>query len=80
MFHWPGPFELVIGEVDLILGRALDEKEFDERIHDIYERGRTEAEVAAGFEELADGLAAARGQYEKVKAFDEALFRRDFEA
>ncbi len=73
-------FELVIGEVDLILGRALDEKEFDARIYDIYERGRSEAEVAAGFEELADELAAARGQYENVKAFDEALFRRDFEA
>ncbi len=73
-------FELVIGEVDLILGRALDEKEFDQRIYDIYERGRTEAEVAAGFDDLADELAAARGHYEKVKAFDEALFRRDFEA
>ncbi len=73
-------FELVIGEVDLILGRALDEKEFDDRIFEIYERGRSEAEVSAGFEGLADELAAARGHYEKVKAFDEALFRRDFEA
>jgi SNF2 family DNA or RNA helicase len=72
-------FELVIGEVDLILGRALDEKEFDERIFDIYERSRTEAEVADGFDGLADELAAARGHYDKVKAFDEALFRRDFE-
>jgi SNF2 family DNA or RNA helicase len=69
-----------IGEVDLILGRALDEKEFDQRIFEIYQRGRTEAEVVAGFDGLADELAAARGQYEKVKAFDEALFRRDFEA
>ncbi len=72
-------FELVIGEVDLILGRALDEKEFDERIFEIFERSRTEAEVAQGFDGLADELAAARGQYDKVKAFDEALFRRDFE-
>jgi SNF2 family DNA or RNA helicase len=72
-------FELVIGEVDLILGRALEEKEFDERIFEIYERARTEAEVAASFEGLADELAAARGHYEKVKELDEALFRRDFE-
>jgi SNF2 family DNA or RNA helicase len=72
-------FELVIGEVDLILGRALDEKEFDDRIFEIYERARSEAEVSAGFDGLAGDLAAARGRYEKVKAFDEALFRRDFE-
>jgi SNF2 family DNA or RNA helicase len=72
-------FELVIGEVDLILGRALDEKEFDERIFEIYERARSDAEIAASFEGLADQLATARGHYEKVKVLDAALFRRDFE-
>ena len=36
-------------------------------------------ELTAGFTGLADELAAARGHYEKVKAFDEAIFRRDFE-
>lgn len=72
-------FELVIGEVDLILGRALEEKEFDERIFEIYERSRTEDEIAASFEGLAEELAAARGHFEKVKELDEALFRRDFE-
>lgn len=72
-------FELVIGEVDLILGRALEEKEFDDRIFEIYERSRTEEEVVSSFEGLADELAAARGHYEKVKELDDALFRRDFE-
>jgi SNF2 family DNA or RNA helicase len=72
-------FELVIGEVDLILGRALDEKEFDERVFEIYARARDDEELTAGFTGLADELAAARGHYEKVKAFDEAIFRRDFE-
>jgi SNF2 family DNA or RNA helicase len=72
-------FELVIGEMDLILGRALEEKEFDARIFEIYERARSEAEVAERFEGLAGELAEARGHYEKVKAFDQALFRRDFE-
>jgi hypothetical protein len=66
--------------IDLILGRALDEKEFDARVFEIYERARTEAEIAARFDGLADELSMARGHYEKVKAFDEALFRRDFEA
>jgi SNF2 family DNA or RNA helicase len=31
-------FELVIGEVDLILGRALDEKEFDDRVFELRRR------------------------------------------
>lgn len=51
----------------------------DERIFEIYERARTDAEVAATFEGLADELAAARGHYEKVKDPNEALFRRDSE-
>jgi superfamily II DNA/RNA helicase len=72
-------FELVIGEVDLILGKALDEREFEDRIFEIYARTTGEAEVAAGFEQLASELESARAQYERVKALDEALFRRDFE-
>jgi SNF2 family DNA or RNA helicase len=72
-------FELVIGEVDLILGRALDEREFDERVFAIYQRARSDADIEGGFDEMASSLERARGQYEKVKALDEALFRRDFE-
>jgi SNF2 family DNA or RNA helicase len=72
-------FELVIGEVDLILGRAMDEQEFDARIFDIYARSRDEAAVAQGFDQLADELVQARSGYEKVKALDEQLFAEDFE-
>jgi len=72
-------FELVIGELDLILGRALDEQEFEERIFEIYARASDETAVADEFEVLARELQAARGQYEKVKALDEALLGRDYE-
>ncbi len=72
-------FELVIGEMDLILGRSLEEREFEERIFEIFARARGDAEVASGFAALGDELARARADYEKVKALDEALFRRDFE-
>lgn len=72
-------FELVIGEVDLILGRSMEEQEFEDRIFDIFARAGSEAEVAAGFDALADELTRARADYEKVKALDDALFRRDFE-
>lgn len=72
-------FELVIGEVDLILGRALDEKEFDERIFDIYATAAGEEQVTDGFEALARDLEAARGHHERVRALDDALFGRDYE-
>ena len=72
-------FELVIGEVDLILGRSLDKQEFEDRIFDIVARAADDAEVERGFDTLAEELARARGDYEKVKTLDSALFRRDFE-
>jgi SNF2 family DNA or RNA helicase len=72
-------FELVIGEVDLILGQALDEKDFEERIFEIYARAQSEAQIEAGFQRLAEDLELARSKYQRVKTLDEALFRRDFE-
>ena len=72
-------FELVIGEVDLILGRALGEKEFDERVFDIYASTQDEPALQKGFEALAEELARARRGYEQVKALDEQLFAEDFE-
>lgn len=72
-------FELVVGEVDLILGRALAEKEFDERVFDIYASTRDEAAVNQEFEALADDLARARRSYEQIKELDDKLFAEDFE-
>jgi SNF2 family DNA or RNA helicase len=72
-------FELIVGEVDLILGRSMEEQEFEERIFDIFARAKSDAELDAGFDQLASDLTRARADYEKVQALDQALFRRDFE-
>lgn len=72
-------FELVIGEVDMILGRSRDEQEFEERVFDIFARTKDDGEVTKGFDALADELTRARTDYEKVQALDAALFARDFE-
>jgi SNF2 family DNA or RNA helicase len=72
-------FELVIGEVDMILGRSMQEQEFEDRIFDILARAQSDADVQSGFDALAEQLAKARTDYDKVQALDEALFRRDFE-
>ncbi|MBI3186164.1 MAG: DEAD/DEAH box helicase [Myxococcales bacterium] len=72
-------FELVIGEMDLVLGRALDEKDFEERIYAIFAGSADDADVARKFDELASALSAARGHLERVKELDQTLFGRDFE-
>jgi SNF2 family DNA or RNA helicase len=72
-------FELVIGEVDLILGRSLQDEEFEDRIFEIFAQTDNEEDVVRGFATLADTLAAARTDYDKIKALDDALFSRDFE-
>jgi SNF2 family DNA or RNA helicase len=73
-------FELVVGEMDMVLGSLADERDFEERILALYAESRDQDEIAAGFDQLADELAAARGLYEHSRTLDEALFHRDFEA
>ncbi len=73
-------FELVVGEMDMVLGNLADERDLEQRILSLYAESRGESEVATGFDRIASELAAARGLYERSRALDEALFRRDFEA
>jgi len=72
-------FELVVGEVDLILGRTMDEREFEDRVFDIYANSADEKDLDNGFARLGDEMESARSRYDKVKALDDALFRRDYE-
>lgn len=73
-------FELVVGEMDMVLGNLADERDLEERILALYAGSREEEEVARGFDALAEELARARGQYERTRALDAALFGKDFEA
>ena len=73
-------FELVVGEMDMVLGALTDERDLEERILALYAASRSEGEIAAGFDRIASELAAARGLYERSRVLDEALFQRDFEA
>jgi SNF2 family DNA or RNA helicase len=73
-------FELVVGEMDMVLGNLADERDLEERIVDLYAASRTEAEIDRGFDAIEAELAAARGRYEQVKKLDSALFGKDYEA
>lgn len=71
-------FELVVGEVDAILG-TLDEGDFASLVLELWLSARGEGRVEQAFDEFADRLIAAKEQYAATKSLDEALFQRDFE-
>jgi len=73
-------FELVIGEMDMILGHMEDERDFEKIVMDVWTQARTPEDVAAGFEQLGDALAQAREVYQHTLEYDEALFGEDFVA
>ncbi|MCU0588977.1 MAG: DEAD/DEAH box helicase [Syntrophobacteraceae bacterium] len=71
-------FELVVGEVDMILGRLQGEEEFGDLVYDIWVTHRDEAERDRAFGALATKLQRARSSYEKSRELDEKLFQEDF--
>jgi SNF2 family DNA or RNA helicase len=73
-------FELVIGEVDMILGQMGDERDFEEIILDIWAQARSQEELHQGMTGLGEELVKARAAYQHTQAYDEALFGEDFDA
>lgn len=71
-------FELVVGEVDMILGNLEEEREFEEWIFDIWTQAQSQAEVESGMTALGEALLKARTTYQETKSYDEALFGQDF--
>lgn len=71
-------FELVVGEIDMILGRMQGEEEFSDVVYDIWLRHPEDAERRNAFAALATKLKRARSAYEKSKELDEKLFQEDF--
>lgn len=71
-------FELVVGEIDMILGRLEGEEEFSDLVYDIWVKHPEEGRRRQAFETLAQRLRQARSAYEKSKELDEKLFQEDF--
>jgi len=72
-------FELVVGEMDAILGTLDDSREFAEIVMDLWIAGRELGEVERAFDELAGQLLEAKKQHVRVQQLDDSLFARDFE-
>ncbi|MGQ9531356.1 MAG: DEAD/DEAH box helicase [Desulfotomaculales bacterium] len=67
-------FQLVIGELDLILGHLREQRDFEDLVMDVWASARSEEELRRGMEELGAQLLAARRHYETVKDVDDRLF------
>jgi len=71
-------FELVVGEIDAILGELDEEQDFAETVFTTWVK-TTEHHRDAAFAELGERMVKAKQQYEAVKELDAALFGDEFE-
>ncbi len=72
-------FEMVIGEIDMILGRVRGEKDFADRVFDIWQQAASPTEREQGFAKLATQLKRSKTQYQTTRELDEKLFGENYE-
>ncbi len=73
-------FELVVGEIETILGNVDDEFDFSETVIDIWLKNQSHQEISTAFEKLADDLLQAKDKYRETQELDEKIFGEEFEA
>jgi hypothetical protein len=67
-------FELIVGEVDSILGHLERREEFAGILLDLWAGSEDDAERRRRFESFGKELEAARASYENEKSLDDSLF------
>jgi len=72
-------FEMVIGEIDMILGRIRGEKEFGDIVYDIWVDSQSEKEKKKSFTTLGAKLKRAKTGYNKTRELDDKLFGDTYE-
>ncbi|MEW5766276.1 MAG: SNF2-related protein [bacterium] len=72
-------FEMVIGEIEPILGYVEEEKDFEEIIMEIWLKSSDEEELKDNFEQLGQTLLKAKQEYLKTKTLDNEIFGEDYE-
>lgn len=72
-------FEMVIGEIDMVIGRVRGEKDFADRVYDIWQQATSATERMQGFAKLATQLKRSKTQYKTTQELDEKLFGENYE-
>ena len=73
-------FELVVGEMDMVIGNLTDEADLEERLLALCATASSDAAVDDGLTTIGDELLRARGRYDEIRELDQALFGKEFEA
>ena len=71
-------FELVIGEVDMILGNLDDEREFQDVVADLWAESSDHDDFAHRIDDLGNRLLEAKRAYFEQRALDDKLFGNRF--
>jgi|GEM_PF-452717 len=72
-------FEMVIGEIEPILGHLGEDKDFEDIIMEIWLKSSDKESLRNGFEHLGNELLNAKSEYLKAKALDSEVFSEDYE-
>jgi superfamily II DNA or RNA helicase len=67
-------FELVIGEIDMILGNLEEEREFEDVVADLWAESDDMGDFRRRMEELGDRLLLAKAEYQEQQALDNKIF------
>jgi SNF2 family DNA or RNA helicase len=71
-------FELVVGEIDAILGELDEAQDFSEMVFSAWV-ANTEQGRSSAFAQLGERMVKAKQQYESIKVLDDELFGEEFE-
>lgn len=67
-------FELVIGEIDMILGELSAEQDFEELVTDLWLSAESQEDFRQRMDRLGDQLLQAKRSYLEVKALEDRIF------
>lgn len=73
-------FEMVVGEIEPILGYVSQEDDFEDIVLSIWLESGTPEEADVSFARLGEDLLKAKNEYLKNKLLDEKIFGDDYEA
>lgn len=72
-------FEMVIGEIEPILGIIGEDKDFDDIILELWLNSGDDKGIREGFEKLSNDLVDAKREYLKTKEMDTEIFGEEYE-
>jgi hypothetical protein len=71
-------FELVIGEIEMILGNLDEEREFEDIVLDLWLASTDDAQFHTHMDELGNRMIEAKQTYLRQREYDDRLFGERF--